>query len=414
MPQRGLLIPGNIDVGGIVPVNNPDGSVSTVYTASFGTDNGEVLVPRVVNGRVVSNQEALAEYRRTGKHLGIFDNPDNADAYAESLHKSEERRVMPQDIFDKISKEKSGDIFDQIHASPKEPAKGYGDASGNYTREMSAAQIAGNQFLNALEGMGVDPSHPIVGTIKNFIKSGGDAVDRISKSPVTETFGTIGDVVLAPAKALGNILSSDTTDEQKAQGAGQFLMSTPVAAAELSAPGLLKKALPSATMAGNALNEIQSKVAGNPIRTTAVEDVVSRAKELKATGSTMPKVMSDTARLLDKPLATTLKGEPYIPYEQARDLQSSAGRLSVTEKLATNPQMQAQIGKLAQALKDANREVAEKIGMGDQFDAAMKEYRQAMQIRNAADMLKKHGVKIAMTAGGLGIAGEIIKKHFFD
>ncbi len=91
----GLRTPGNIDLSTRPIVRNPDGSVSTIRSMSFGTDQGEVLVPTVVNGRVVSNQEAIDHYRRTGEHLGIFDTPESATAAAERLHQEEARRVAP-------------------------------------------------------------------------------------------------------------------------------------------------------------------------------------------------------------------------------------------------------------------------------------------------------------------------------
>ena len=80
-------VAGNIDLTNRPRVKNADGSVSTVRSVSFGTDQGEVLLPTVMdNGTVVSDQEALANYQRTGKHLGIFKSPDEANAYAEWLH----------------------------------------------------------------------------------------------------------------------------------------------------------------------------------------------------------------------------------------------------------------------------------------------------------------------------------------
>lgn len=63
---------------------------------SFGTPQGEVLIPTVVNGRVVSDQEAIAHYRQTGEHLGIFRTPEEATAYAQSLHEDQAREYLPR------------------------------------------------------------------------------------------------------------------------------------------------------------------------------------------------------------------------------------------------------------------------------------------------------------------------------
>lgn len=82
---------GNIDLNNRPVVKNPDGSVSTVRSISVNMDGKEVLIPTVIGGRVVSDKDAINHYRRTGQHLGIFDSIDEANTYAEQLHKQQEQ-----------------------------------------------------------------------------------------------------------------------------------------------------------------------------------------------------------------------------------------------------------------------------------------------------------------------------------
>jgi hypothetical protein len=87
---KGLLVPGNIDLTQRPQVQTPEG-VATVRSMSFEENGQEILVPTVAadGSRILSDREAIEQYHRTGQYLGIFDNPEDADAYAEALHEAQ-------------------------------------------------------------------------------------------------------------------------------------------------------------------------------------------------------------------------------------------------------------------------------------------------------------------------------------
>jgi len=84
---RGLITSGNIDLAHRPIVKNDDGSISTVRSISIDVDGQVILIPTVSDdGRIMTDQEAVKQFRTSGKHLGVFDSEDAAGKYAVSLH----------------------------------------------------------------------------------------------------------------------------------------------------------------------------------------------------------------------------------------------------------------------------------------------------------------------------------------
>jgi hypothetical protein len=89
---RGLLEPGNIDLTKRKVLKNADGSISTISSMSVNFDGKEVLIPTVVDGKRLSEDEAIEHYKKTGEHLGMFDTPENAEAFAKSISEQQGQR----------------------------------------------------------------------------------------------------------------------------------------------------------------------------------------------------------------------------------------------------------------------------------------------------------------------------------
>ena len=85
---QGQLEQSNVNLRNRPIVKNPLGGNSTLFSMSFGEDGREILVPRVSDdGRILSEDEAIDNYRNTGKHLGVFRSPNDATAFSQQLSK---------------------------------------------------------------------------------------------------------------------------------------------------------------------------------------------------------------------------------------------------------------------------------------------------------------------------------------
>ena len=87
---------GNIDLWNRPVVTNADGTVSTIRSISIEEDGKTILIPTVVDGKVVSDEEAVQHYDETGEMLGEFNSEKEAQDYADKLHDQQERLYAPE------------------------------------------------------------------------------------------------------------------------------------------------------------------------------------------------------------------------------------------------------------------------------------------------------------------------------
>lgn len=84
------------------PVTLPNGSIATVRSIGVGDDRGEWVIPTIVGGKPVSNDEAIRLWK-SGKNralAGPFKTVEEGNNFGQRFHESEARRISSQELPD--------------------------------------------------------------------------------------------------------------------------------------------------------------------------------------------------------------------------------------------------------------------------------------------------------------------------
>lgn len=210
---RGARVPGTLDMSRPA-VQMPDGSTATVRSASFGTDEGEVLLPTISPGGADwSDEEAFDAYRNGGGHLGIYDSPEAATAAAEGIHQDE--AGYPAD--DDESAEAAMGIDDDESLEEGPNAETYGMASDE-DPELPAAAGAAMPSVNdesGFWGMATDDDPELPGRVNT------DAADVEAAMGIDDETAEMGGMELAsPAAPRATAKTPDAGDPAMRLDAG--------------------------------------------------------------------------------------------------------------------------------------------------------------------------------------------------
>lgn len=180
----GMLSLGNIDLNRRPVVKNGKG-VSTVLSASFNIDGKEVLIPMVSpDGKLLNDKQALDLYRKTGQHLGIFDSPASATAYAQQLHLDQENQYAPPPLPNKNPKRGKTatlNLSDPVVV----------DAAGDPKAIVSAIQSAGDKPVLVRNAMAIGMGSDNVVVAGNKAKADPAKVARSVQTPVVSKQGFV-------------------------------------------------------------------------------------------------------------------------------------------------------------------------------------------------------------------------------
>lgn len=242
-----------------------------------------------------------------------------------------------------------------------------------------------SMLLGFLRGSGAavaDMAQGATANIANRVNKGGDPKLRemIGAPPVEQA----QDVMQAPdtfAAKVGGVIPH-------------------VAEAAIPVGGAAKAAItaiPRTARAGEKFQEVMAAAKDVPIDEKEVGDVALRIYQLSERGGTMPKAVRDILKRMTDPQKTPLA------YGEARDFASNISRLSANEFGRLNPTVAREVANLRVALNQANANAAKQAGKLDEYKSAMREYAQAMRLREAVDKAVKVVKKAAPWATGAGM-----------
>lgn len=162
----------------------------------------------------------------------------------------------------------------------------------------------------------------------------------------------------------------------------------------------LSDLIPSKARAGKAFEELNQKLANQPVNLNETLKPLQRATEIGARGGTLPKSISD--------LLTRSQAIEPMTFPEARDYQGSLSDLSSSDKMALSGRMSGGLKQINKGLFTDIQNAANTAGLGEDYANAMKQYRQAAQLRNAGRVAGKVAGGAALGAAGLSGAGKIL------
>lgn len=94
----GMMAAPSMDLGNRPVLHNDDGTVSTERSFSINEGGKEILLPQIVDGQLVSKEEAIRHYHETGQHMGYYASPEAAAPFAEAFHNRGSASMTPEEM----------------------------------------------------------------------------------------------------------------------------------------------------------------------------------------------------------------------------------------------------------------------------------------------------------------------------
>lgn len=156
-------------------------------------------------------------------------------------------------------------------------------------------------------------------------------------------------------------------------------------------------AIPSTKRAGQAFQSVMKAAHAVPVDVEEPGRIALRIQELADRGGSMPMAVRKLINRITNP------NLPQLTYEEARDFASNISRLSANEYQRLTPVVGREVASLSAAMNRVNAFAAQQAGKGAEYASAMKEYAQAMRVRDFLGSIVEGAKKAAPYASGAGL-----------
>lgn len=174
--------------------------------------------------------------------------------------------------------------------------------------------------------------------------------------------------------------------------------------AQMAIPtGEAAEALPSTSRAASVLGDVANAAKDVRVPLSKSAEPLQRITELGARGGTAPKAASD--------LLTRSQAIEPMTFPEARDYYSNISSLSGDEAGKLNGVMKRAVGGLREGFHGDLTDAAHTVGMGDEYANAIKEYANAMKLRNAGRQILTKALPAGGVLGAVGYGVDKLRSH---
>lgn len=256
-------------------------------------------------------------------------------------------------------------------------------------------------------GLNKPTTSPMVG----FMRGAGSGVVDLAQGAVSNVMGQLNQKLDADntvRQGAGLPQTATMPRVERPQNMSGFVGAALPVMAEMAIPTNVAgraaiDALPNATRAGAKFEQVMGAAKDIPVDLSKAGDAALRITQLAEHGGTLPMAVRKFVAYATDPK------KPAMTYKVARDFATNISRLSVDEMNRLTPVVKRQVAELAAELNKANAEAAKAAGKGAEYKAAMREYANAMRMKEAVEFSMKHAKKAALGAAGLGGAAYLLK-----